>query len=105
MIVRVRLFAILRERAGASELELALPDGASVGEALDHLAELAGGLPLVLAVNRTYAQPSQILAPGDELALIPPVSGGAPAPARASGGGGAPARVKVSAEPLSADAI
>jgi molybdenum cofactor biosynthesis protein MoaC/molybdopterin converting factor subunit 1 len=83
--VRVRLFAILRERAGARELALTLPAGATAGDALAALArrpELAGALdelPIVLAVNRTYAPQEQPLAAGDEIALIPPVSGGAPA--------------------------
>ena len=77
MEVSVRLFAMLRERAGARELTLELSDGASVREALDRLAGLADGLPLVMAVNREYAPEDQVLAPGDELALIPPVSGGA----------------------------
>jgi molybdopterin synthase catalytic subunit len=78
MLVRVRLFAILRERAGAGELELELPEGASVADALERVGELADGLPLVMAVNRVYARADQTLHSGDELALIPPVSGGAP---------------------------
>jgi MoaE-MoaD fusion protein len=77
MVVRVRLFAQLRERAGASELELELPDGARVRDALAMVEPLAAGLPLVMAVNREYAGEDAPLAPGDELALIPPVSGGA----------------------------
>jgi len=77
VIVRVRLFAQLRERAGSRELELELPEGACVADALARLDHLAQGLPLVLAVNRCYAAEDQPLAPGDELALIPPVSGGA----------------------------
>jgi molybdopterin converting factor subunit 1 len=76
MVVRVRLFAMLRERAGRGEVELELPDGARVGDALSALAELADGLPLVMAVNREYADRDALLEPGDELALIPPVSGG-----------------------------
>src|SRR5215211_3304736 len=76
MEVTVRLFAMLRERAGARELTLELPDGARVRDALDELGELAAGLPLVMAVNREYAPEDQVLDPGDELALIPPVSGG-----------------------------
>lgn len=79
MKIRVRLFAILRERAGAGELELDLPDGARVADALRAVDELAGDLSLVMAVNREYAGPDHVLAAGDELALIPPVSGGAPA--------------------------
>jgi molybdopterin synthase catalytic subunit len=77
MTVRVRLFAALRERAGARELELDLPDGARVADALERLASLAAGLPVVMAVNRVYAAPETVLHAGDELALVPPVSGGA----------------------------
>lgn len=77
MLVRVRLFAMLRERAGRGELELELPDGARVCDALAQLERLAEGLPLVMAVNREYAGEEAVLQPGDELALIPPVSGGA----------------------------
>ncbi len=76
MHVRVRLFAALRERAGAEEIELELPDGASVGDALARISGLTDGLPVVMAVNREYAEASERLSPGDELALIPPVSGG-----------------------------
>jgi molybdopterin synthase catalytic subunit len=74
--VTVRLFAMLRERAGAGSVDLELPDGARVEDALAELGSLAEGLPLVMAVNREYAPEDQELAPGDELALIPPVSGG-----------------------------
>ncbi len=76
MLVTVRLFAMLRERAGAGEIELDLPDGARVSDALESLGDLAAGLPLVMAVNREYAPAEQVLDAGDELALIPPVSGG-----------------------------
>ena len=76
MQVTVRLFAQLRERAGATELSIELPDGALVSDAIDELGDLAGGLPVVMAVNREYADGDSPLAPGDELALIPPVSGG-----------------------------
>jgi molybdopterin converting factor subunit 1 len=77
MVVRIRLFAGLRERAGRDELALELPEGARVADALAAVDELAGGLPLVLAVNREYAAREHPLHAGDELALIPPVSGGA----------------------------
>jgi len=72
----VRLFAMLRERAGAREVTLELPEGARVRDALSKLGSIAEGLPLVMAVNREYADEDQPLDPGDELALIPPVSGG-----------------------------
>ena len=77
MEVKVRLFAMLRERAGAGEIVLELPEGARVADALASLGELADGLPLVMAVNREYAGEDVVLSAGDELALIPPVSGGA----------------------------
>jgi MoaE-MoaD fusion protein len=76
MNVTVRLFAGLRERAGADEVALELPDGARVGDALQRMDALIAGVPVVMAVNQEYAEPGQSLAPGDELALIPPVSGG-----------------------------
>jgi molybdopterin synthase catalytic subunit len=77
MHVRVLLFAALRERAGADEVELELPDGADVGAALSQLAGFTDGVPVVMAVNHEYADADTLLSPGDELALIPPVSGGA----------------------------
>jgi molybdopterin synthase catalytic subunit len=76
MEVSVRLFAALRERAGIEVVELELPDGALVGDALDRLGPLTDGVPVVMAVNREYADPALELHTGDELALIPPVSGG-----------------------------
>jgi molybdopterin synthase catalytic subunit len=76
MEVTVRLFAMLRERAGAGEVTVELPDGARVRDALAALGGLADGMPLVMAVNREYAPEDAPLSPGDELALIPPVSGG-----------------------------
>ena len=92
----VRLFASLRERAGASELTLELPDGSRVADALAELREVAPeGMSLVMAVNREYAPEDQVLDAGDELALIPPVSGGEVASVH----------TRVSAEPLSLDAL
>ncbi len=78
MQVSVRLFAALRERAGADAIELELPDGSRVADALRRLAEITDGVPVVMAVNHEYADATVVLAEGDELALIPPVSGGAP---------------------------
>jgi len=74
--VRVKLFAGLRERAGSRERELELADAATVGDvwrALDLGVEPEG---MLYAVNREYAAPEQALGEGDEVALIPPVSGG-----------------------------
>ena len=74
-VIRVRVFAGLRERAGWSEKELeGVERVADVWPALDLGEEPPG---LLYAVNRSYAQRDQELADGDEVALIPPVSGGA----------------------------
>jgi molybdopterin synthase catalytic subunit len=76
MKLTVRLFAGLRERAGASRKEIELADGATVADvwaALD-LGDEPGGL--VYAVNRAYEDRGHPLADGDEVGLIPPVSGG-----------------------------
>jgi molybdopterin converting factor subunit 1 len=94
--VTVRLFAMLRERAGTPEVTLELPDGARVRDALDSLAGLAEGIPLVMAVNREYADADRVLDAGDELALIPPVSGGSTQAAP---------WVRVSAGPLSLEEL
>jgi molybdopterin synthase catalytic subunit len=75
--VTVRFFAGLREQAGSSRREVELPDGAAVRDVwprLDLGQEPAG---LLYAVNRAYAERTDRLAEGDEVALIPPVSGGA----------------------------
>ncbi len=74
MPVRVRLFAGLRERAGWSQREIDAATVADVWRALDLGDEPAG---LLYAVNREYAEREHALAEGDEVALIPPVSGGA----------------------------
>src|SRR6187200_266921 len=82
MLINVRLFAMLRERAGCDSFELTLDDGATVQDALDaagrehDLGELIERMPVVAAVNREYAPEGSALADGDEVALIPPVSGG-----------------------------
>ena len=78
MRVRVKLFAALRERAGASERDLELPAGSCAADAWAAIPEL-GPEPvgLLYALNREYVARESPLADGDELALIPPVSGGA----------------------------
>jgi MoaE-MoaD fusion protein len=99
MRVRVRLFAILRDRAGGSDqLELELPEGAVVADALDQMRRLTEGVPVVMAINQEYAERHAPLHPGDELALIPPVSGGESRP-------GAAVHVRLRNERLSADAL
>ena len=103
--VRIRLFAGIRERAGTGSLELELADGATVAEvwpALDLGDEPAG---LLYAVNKRYVEREAALAPGDEVAVIPPVSGGEGATeAAADARGSEPrARFRLSEEPLSVE--
>jgi molybdopterin synthase catalytic subunit len=76
-MIRVRVFAGLRERAGWSERELEIDEGARLGDVwpLLGLGEEPPGL--LYAVNHEYAGADRVLVPGDEVALIPPVSGGA----------------------------
>lgn len=80
MALRILLFGLYRERAGASEVEIELPAGARVDDLLAGLRELPqlGGLPsrVAVAVNRRYADGDSPLRPDDEIALIPPVAGG-----------------------------
>ncbi len=84
MKARVRLFARLSELAGFRETDIELGEGLSAGDVYDllcrrhpALAGLEGSL--VFAINREYVTPDHRLTEGDELALIPPVSGGADA--------------------------
>jgi molybdopterin converting factor subunit 1 len=81
MEIRVKLFALLRDRAGTSEWSMELSAGASVATAMSLIGQKAPAirelLPrIAVAVNREYVKPDHVLNNGDELALIPPVSGG-----------------------------
>ena len=76
MRIRVRLFAGLREQAGGGERELELPRGSRLADVWAPLG--LGDEPegLLYAVNKDYATSERLLADGDEVAVIPPVSGG-----------------------------
>jgi molybdopterin synthase catalytic subunit len=101
MKVRIRLFAGLRERAGADQVELELPEQARVRDALELLHAITRDLPVVMAINREYANEDAVLSAGDELALIPPVSGGAQVEAR----GGAQVHARVIEEAIAVDPL
>lgn len=82
IVVTVRLFAVYRERVGADQVPLSVPEGstvsdvmAEVGRRYPRVAALAG--TTMVAVNQEYAEGDIRLRDGDEVALIPPVSGGA----------------------------
>jgi molybdopterin converting factor subunit 1 len=82
MRVRVLYFAILKDVFGREREELELPAGESVGGLLEVLrgrGVAAGNVwgSIAVAVNQEYAQAAQMLSDGDEVALLPPVSGGA----------------------------
>ena len=79
--VRVRLFATIREAVGKAAMELELPEGASAEEAWQALVRSCPDLSprrqsLAASVNRSYASFDTALEEGDEVAFIPPVSGG-----------------------------
>ena len=81
MTVSVRLFALLRDRAGTGATDLSLPAGTTAAAAAaavaDRFPAVRDAVPRVMyAVNREYADAETVLRDGDELALIPPVSGG-----------------------------
>ena len=101
MEVELRLFAVFRERAGRERLALELDEPATVADALaaaarePALTEILAAMPVRVAVNREYVDEDAPVNAGDELALIPPVSGGATVPSA----------VRVTSEPLSVDAL
>lgn len=81
MTVSVRLFASLRETAGTDRAAVDLPDGSSVEDLWPRLVErfprLEGrNASLAWAVNHAYVKPSHRLSDGDEVAAMPPISGG-----------------------------
>jgi molybdopterin synthase catalytic subunit len=81
MKVSVRLFAGLRERAGGQHVEVELPEGAVVADLLTAMGQTPVGElhpgECVVAINREYAGAGEPVRAGDEIALVPPVSGGA----------------------------
>ena len=81
MFVTIRLFARLREIAGTGDLRRELPDGSTARDAWETLAREFPALSgfesaISCAVNEEYARLTTPLGPGDEVAFLPPVSGG-----------------------------
>ncbi len=83
MLIEVKLFAGLREAAGAGELEIELESGTTADGLVGELQRRPGmekiltEMPIRVAVNRTYVDGDTELSEGDEVALVPPISGGA----------------------------
>ena len=92
-LIEVRLFAHLRERAGAPTVTVELPEGATVADVLRALD--VGPRECVAAVNREYADADAPVVEGDEVALVPPVSGGA----------GVVRRAEITAAPIDLTAV
>ena len=80
MTVRIRLFAIMAQHAHTGTLTLELAEGARLSTVRGELERRFEKIPwpagTMLAVNQEYASPEHLLHPGDEIAVIPPVSGG-----------------------------
>lgn len=88
MRVRVIPFGVSKDWIGADAVTVELPEGASVADLLERLTAFVAGQTqalrgIALSVNAEYARPDQILHDGDEVGLLPPVSGGGPGPAGA----------------------
>ena len=81
MNITVRLFAVLRDKAGVAELRLAMPEGATVSDAVELVLQRHPEIGsfanrVAYAVNLVRVDRQTVLKDGDELALLPPVSGG-----------------------------
>ncbi len=81
--VKILFFATLRDRAGTKTAEMEVPEGTTVGELRDRIAEVYPALgpalqTALIAVTREYAAPEAVLPDHADVALFPPVSGGQP---------------------------
>jgi len=80
MKVRVLFFASIRERAGRREVTVSLPDGTVLDQLVrmigNEIAPMTEGERMMLSINGKYASGEEVLRDGDEVALLPPVSGG-----------------------------
>jgi len=81
MKVRVKFFAILRERVGAGDITMEIQDGSTVADLWrmlqqNHAKLNVPGIRLLYAVNQNYVSPDEVLKEMDEVVFVPPVSGG-----------------------------
>jgi molybdopterin synthase catalytic subunit len=103
--VRVKLFATLRQQAGWSEQSVEIADGSTLGDLMAQLMKASPDLKLTgravyAAVNQGYAKGDRVLVDGDEVAIFPPVSGGAGEERM-----GERKRFEITSEPLSLDDV
>ena len=81
MKVKVKFFAMLRERAGLAEAIKEIEEGSTVSELWETLQQdypklAVPGIRLLYAVNQEYVTPDRVLEESDEIVFVPPVSGG-----------------------------
>jgi molybdopterin converting factor subunit 1 len=81
MKVKVKFFAILRERAGTGEITKEMHEGSTISQLWEALQEqfpklAVPGIRLLYAVNQNYVTPDYVLKESDEVVFVPPVSGG-----------------------------
>jgi molybdopterin converting factor subunit 1 len=99
MQVRVLFFGLLKDLAGRPSDSLSLPDNATLADVLLHYESRIPSLKdwsgsLAMSINQQYADPETRLKPGDEVALLPPVSGGSEADDEPSAGESGPTKVR-----------
>jgi MoaE-MoaD fusion protein len=103
MQIRVLFFGVLKDLAGRASDSLSLPENATLGDVLSHYQQSVPRLKdcmssIAMSVNQAYAGPEERLQQGDEVALLPPVSGGS---AGQTGGDARVAIVREAIEPAS----
>ena len=80
MIIYLRFFALYKEKSGTANTTIDMPSGSSVDDLINKMHEIYPSLPrnttTLIAVNYQYVESDTILHDGDEIAIIPPVSGG-----------------------------
>ena len=105
MQVRVLFFGVLKDLAGKASDSINLPENATLGDVLRHYEQVIPRLKdtapsLAMSVNQEYAGPTTRLNPGDEVALLPPVSGGSASEASATAARTRPSSARQLRRPL-----
>lgn len=110
MLVRILFFGVLKDLVGHGGESLDLPENATLGDVLSHyesriprLKELVSSI--AMSVNQEYAGPEAKLSQGDEIALLPPVSGGSGKSEQSHEPNGRPKRAMIVREPIETQAV